>query len=72
MVDIEHDHLGRRAGLAPDLIRAGRRVGAAHEADRPTGGTATAELLHRGADVPEVHTRTRAALEDLAFFDGTN
>ena len=34
VVDVEHDHLGRAAGAAAGLDRAGPGVGAAHEADR--------------------------------------
>ena len=40
VVGVEDDHLGRPAGLAPRLDRAGRGVGAPHEADRARGGAA--------------------------------
>ena len=60
MVDVEHDHLGRAAGLAAGLDRAGPGVGAAHEADRAGGGAALGEGLHRAADVGEVDAGARS------------
>ena len=67
MVDVEHDHLRRAAGLAARLDRAGPGVGAAHEADRAGGEPALREVLDRAADVREVDAGAGAAAEDLAF-----
>ena len=68
MIDVEDDHLGGTAGLAAALDGAGRRVGAAHEADRTAGGAAAVEQLVAGADVRQVDARTRPALEDHTLF----
>ena len=67
MVDVEHDHLGRAAGLAARLDRAGRRVGAAHERHRPGGMAALRQLLLGGAEPREVDARAGAAAEDDAL-----
>ena len=64
MIDVEHDHLRRTAGLATGLDRARPRVRAAHERDRPRGGAALGQRLHRAADVRQVDARARAAAED--------
>ena len=45
VVDVEDDHLGGAAGLAPALDGAGRGVGAPHEADRAAGGAAALQQL---------------------------
>ena len=65
VVDVEDDHLRGAARLAARLDRAGRRVGAAHEADTgpeavppPASSSWLARMLR------EVHARARAALED--------
>ena len=68
VIDVEDDHLGRTPGLATALDGAGRRVGAAHEADRTAGRAATVQQLVAGADVRQVDARPRAALEDHALF----
>ena len=68
VVDVEDDHLGGAARLAARLDRAGRRVGAAHEAHRPRRGAAALEVLLRRADLREVHARARTALEDDPLF----
>ena len=60
VVDVEDDHLRGAAGLAPGLDRAGRRVGAAHEADRarrpcrrPSAARATSGCFDRLMPEPE-------------------
>src|SRR3954469_23545072 len=55
------------ARLAARFDRAGRRVGASHEADRPRRGAAAPEVLLRRADPRQVDARPRTALEDDAF-----
>ena len=67
VVDVQHDHLGRAARLAAGLDRAGPGVRPAHERDRPGGGAALGQRLHRPADVGEVDARPGAAAEDLAL-----
>ena len=67
VVDVEHDHLRRAPRLAARLDRAGRRVGAAHEADRPGRVAALRELLLRGAQLREVEAGAGAAAEDDAL-----
>ena len=47
VVDVEDDHLGGPAGLAARLDRAGRGVGAPHEADRARRRAAALEQLVR-------------------------
>src|SRR3990170_3471505 len=64
VVDVEDDHLGGAARLAPGLDRPGRGVGAAHEAHRPGGRAAAAERLLRAADLGQVDPRSRSAFED--------
>ena len=68
VVGVEDDHLRRAARLAARLDRAGRRVGAAHEAHRTRRGAAALEELLRRADVRQVDARAGAALEDRALF----
>ena len=67
VVDVEHDHLGRPAGLAARLDRAGPGVGPAHEADRTGSGPALRQVLDRATDVREIDARAGAAPEDHAF-----
>ena len=64
VVDVEDDHLGGAAGLATGLDRAGRRVGAAHEAHRARRRAAAVEQLLAGADLRQVDARAGATLED--------
>src|SRR5207248_11269930 len=64
MVDVEDDHLRRAPRLAAGLDRPGRRVRAAHEADRPGRVAAFRELLLRRAQLREVEPGARAAAED--------
>src|SRR5207244_5264315 len=64
VVDVENDHLRRAPRLAARLDRAGGRVGAAHERDRPGGVAALRQLLLRRAQPREVDARTGAAAED--------
>ena len=64
VVDVEHDHLGRAAGAAARLDRAGPGVGAAHEADGAGGRAALGQRLVRAADLREVDPGAGAALED--------
>ena len=68
MVDVEDHHLGGAAGLAARLDRAGRRVGAAHEAHRTRRGAAALQVLLRRADAGQVDAGAGAALEDRALF----
>ena len=68
VVGVEDHHLGGAAGLAARLDRAGRRVGAAHEAHRARRGAAALEVLLRRADARQVDAGARAALEDVALF----
>ena len=68
VVDVEDDHLGGTPSLATALDRAGRRVGAAHEADRSACRAATVQQLVAGADVGQVDARSGATLEDHALF----
>ena len=68
VIDVEDDHLRRTTGLAAALDRAGRGVGATHEADRAAGRAAAVEQLVAGADLRQVDARTGAALEDDALF----
>src|SRR5207244_11615852 len=63
-VACEDDHLRRAPGLAAGLDRPGRRVGAAHERDRPGRVAALRQLLLRGAQLRKVEARARAAAED--------
>ena len=67
VVDVQDDHLGRPAGLAPRLDGPGHRVGRAHEGDGPGGLAARGEYFFRGADPGQVHAGARPALEDHAF-----
>src|SRR5688500_12034548 len=62
VVDVEDDHLGRAAGGPTGLDRAGRRVGAAHEADGARGGATGGEQLLGGADTGQVEAGAGAAL----------
>src|SRR6185503_9742825 len=64
VVGVEDDHLRGASRLAARLDRAGRRVGAAHEAHGSARGAAALEALDAGADVREVDTRAGATLED--------
>ena len=57
VVDVEDDHLGGAPRLAARLDRAGRRVGAAHEAHRARRGAAALQVLLRRADAREVDAR---------------
>ena len=68
VVDVEDDHLGGAARLAARLDRAGRRVGAAHEAHRARRGAAALQVLLRRADPRQVDARARTALEDGPLF----
>ena len=68
MIGVEDDHLGRTTRLAARLDRSRRRVRAAHERDRTRRGTAAFESFGARANLGEVDTRTRAALEDDALF----
>ena len=68
VIDVEDDHLGGTTGLAAALDGAGRRIGATHEAHWATGGAATLQQFLARADLRQVDARTRAALEDGAFF----
>src|SRR5207253_5382066 len=63
MVDVEHDHLRRAPRLATGLDRPGRRVGTAHEANRPGRIAALRKLLLRRAQLREVEPGARAAAE---------
>ena len=67
VVGVEDDHLGGAARLAARLDRAGRGVGAAHEADRARRRAAALEQLVRRADARQVDAGARAALEDDAL-----
>ena len=68
VVDVEDDHLGRTPGGTAGLDRARRRVGAAHEADRPGRGAAGGEQLLGRADAGQVDPGAGAALEDQTLF----
>ena len=59
--------LAARRVLPPDLIVPGRRIGAAHEADRAGRVAALGELLLRAAQLREVEARAGAAAEDDAL-----
>ena len=67
VVGVQDDHLGGTSGLATRLDRAGRCVGAPHEAHRARCGAAALEQLGAGADLGQVDARTRTALEDHAL-----
>ena len=69
VIGVEDDHLGGAAGLATGLDRAGRRVGATHEAHRTGGGAAALEELLGGPDAGQVDAGAGAALEDRALLD---
>ena len=69
VIHVEHDHLGRPAGLATGLDGAGRRVGTAHEAHRAGGRAAALERFHARTDPRQVDAGPGAALEDHALFD---
>ena len=64
VVGVEDDHLRRPAGLAARLDRAGRGVGAAHEAHRSAGRATAVEVLVAGADRRQVDPGAGATLED--------
>ena len=68
VIDVEDDHLGGASGLATALDRAGRCVGATHEADRPTGRATSVEQFVAGPDLRQVDTRARTPFEDDALF----
>ena len=67
VIGVEDDHLGGTAGLAPRLDGASRRIGTAHEADRPARSAATVERLLTRSDVRQVDAGARAALENSAL-----
>ena len=68
VVHVEDDHLGRAAGGAAGLDRAGRGVGAAHEGDRAAGGAAGGQQLLARPDLGQVDAGPGAALEDQPLF----
>ena len=69
MVGVEDHHLGGAPRPATRLDRAGRRVGAPHEAHRSGCGAATLQPLLRRPDRRQIDAGTRPALEDRAFLD---
>ena len=67
MVDVQDDHLGGAAGLAPALDGSGRGIRAPHEADGPAGLAATLQGLLGGPDGTQVDAGARPALEDRSL-----
>ena len=68
VIDVEDDHFRGTTGLAAALDGACRRIGATHEAHGAAGRAAALQQFLARADLRQVDARTRAALEDGAFF----
>ena len=64
VLDVEQHHARRAARLAAALDGSREGVEAAHERERPRGGAAARERLHRAAQAREVAAAARAVLEE--------